>query len=51
MILMVPPALDAAIMPFERQQMIIKLDLEKKHPKLSCTTSIRMIALKTHSKV
>ena len=51
MILIVPSALDAAIMSFERQQLVMKLDIEKKHPKLCCTTSIWMIALKAHSKV
>ena len=31
MFLAVPRLLDAAIVPFERQQLIIKLDMEKKH--------------------
>ena len=50
-ILIVPSALDAAIMPFERQRLVMKLDMEKKHPKLFCTTSIWIIALKAHSQV
>ena len=45
-VLVVPPDLDAVIMPCERQQSIMKLDMEKKHPKHCNTTSMWMISLR-----
>ena len=33
MFLVVPSLLDAAIVPYDRQHLIIKLDMKKKHPK------------------